>query len=83
MGYYFDWVNGKWQEKSRGRRRHPRFTAREALLPGLIDEIENGDSETKLYAGLLARSIVVWDEQLMRAFGKQVARVTGEKVPPD
>jgi hypothetical protein len=44
--------------------------------------MEQGSSETKLYAGLLAQAIVVQDFSLMREYGKQVTRLTGEKVPP-
>jgi hypothetical protein len=47
-----------------------------------MQEFELGSSETSLYAGLLARAIVVQDFSLMREYGKAVARLTGEKVPP-
>jgi hypothetical protein len=45
-------------------------------LAHLIDEIQRGGSEAKLYAGLLARTLLVNDPVLMDKFGKQVA-VTG------
>lgn len=81
MGFYYDWVNDRWQEKSTNGRRHRRIRAWRTLLPALVDEIENGDSEGKLYAGLLARHIVTNDEILMEDHGKRVAKLTGEKAP--
>jgi hypothetical protein len=82
MGYFYDWVNNRWADKA-GLEGHPRRKpAHETLLPELMKEIEPGSSETSLYAGLLARAIVVQDCGLMREYGKQVARLTGEKVPP-
>jgi hypothetical protein len=45
-----------------------------------MDEIEHGSSEVKLYAGLLARALILADPALMNAFGKRVARLSGERV---
>jgi hypothetical protein len=82
MGYYYDWVNRQWvsrnhaeptpvQRQQRARRR--------TLLDDLITDIEHGrNGEAYLYAGLLARTLVTTDEELMREFGKQVVRITGE-----
>lgn len=81
MGYFYDWINEKWEDKA-GHEGHPRKSAHQTLLPQLMKEIEQSSSETRLYAGLLARAIVVQDYGLMREYGKQVARATGEKVPP-
>jgi hypothetical protein len=39
--------------------------------------MREGDSETQLYAGLLARKLLVGDEEMMQAFGKQVAEMLG------
>jgi hypothetical protein len=81
MGYFYDWVNEKWEDKA-GHECHPRRkAAHQTLLPQLMKKIEQGSSETRLYAGLLVRAIVVQDFSLMREYGKQVARLTGEKVP--
>jgi hypothetical protein len=41
----------------------------------LLEEIERGDSEVKLYAGLLARKLVVGDEALMKEFGERIAKL--------
>jgi hypothetical protein len=79
MGYYFDWVNDEWLELTT-KRRHPRHAANKQLLPKLMEAIEKGDSDCKLYAGLLCRAIVCSDVLLMDEFGKQVAKLTGEKV---
>ena len=81
MGYYYDWINKRWQERIPTARPRPaRSVSRQTLLSGLIEEMHNGDSESKLYAGLLARVVVVGDEELMKTFGKQVACLTDPSV---
>jgi hypothetical protein len=83
MGFYYDWINGSWVDKQLAHEVTPRRrAAQQNLLPALFIEMEQGSSETRLYAGLLARAIVVQDYGLMREYGKAVARLTGEKVPP-
>jgi hypothetical protein len=83
MGFYYDWINSRWVDKQHAHEPTPRRrAAQQNLLPALLVEMEQGSSETRLYAGLLARAIVVQDYGLMREYGKQVARLTGEKVPP-
>jgi hypothetical protein len=77
MGYYYDWLERQWLP------RHPRALSpreqrqrdhRAQLLRHLLNELqEDGDSVSQLYAGLLARSLISGDEELMRAFGKEVA----------
>ena len=74
MGYYFNPIDETWVEKHKTpRNRQPRAVSRSRLLIALIEEIERGDSETKLYAGLLARKLVMDDEQLMQTFGEKLA----------
>ena len=51
--------------------------ARHTLLEALVEEMRQGDSETQLYAGLLARKLLVGDEEMMRVFGKEVAEMLG------
>jgi hypothetical protein len=72
-GYYYDWINQRWEPKPVKECRTQRFTAHKALLCALADEIQHGDSPAKLYASLLARVIVAGDARLMGKFGKQVA----------
>ena len=77
MGYYYDWLNSRWVEKSLTPPKQPRREIpRQDLLTALIEEMVEGDSETCLYAGLLARKLIVGNEVLMRQFGKKVARLT-------
>jgi hypothetical protein len=84
MGYYYDWINGKWIERERRdkptmgpsvRRRKRRRT----LIVELLTEIAEGNnSDAILYATMLARALVTTDEELMREYGKQVVAI-GDK----
>lgn len=77
MGYYYDWLNSRWVEKSSIPPKQPRRTIpRQTLLTALLEEMVKGDSETQLWAGLLARKLIVGDECLMKQFGKKVAMLT-------
>jgi len=73
MGYYYDWVNEKWQHRPGPVLPERRYRRRETLLRYLLAEINDGDSLTSLYAGLLARALVVLDEELMNEYGERVA----------
>jgi hypothetical protein len=80
MRYYWDHVAEKWQEttqsRSYTRERGMQLKRRSNLIADLIAEIEQGqDSVCKLYAQLLARSLVQSDELLMRDCGEQVAKL--------
>jgi len=74
--HYYDWINMRWVERTPGLQLRPR-RARHTLLEALVEEMREGDSETQLYAGLLARKLLVGDEEMMRAFGKEVAEMLG------
>ena len=76
MPHYYDWRHMRWVERTPGLRLRPR-RARHTLLEALVEEMREGDSETQLYAGLLARKLLVGDEEMMRAFGKEVAEMLG------
>jgi hypothetical protein len=85
MGFYFDWVDRKWVPKDHDARPTPaqrrQRERRRTLLGNLITEIEQGgNGVTCLYAGLLARTLVQADEELMQEYGKQVVHITDEKV---
>jgi hypothetical protein len=54
LGYYYDWINKRWLERTdKPPRRPSRLVPRPTLLNGLLEEMEKGDSQSKLYAGLL------------------------------
>jgi hypothetical protein len=81
MPYYYDWIDRKYIETKRSPQIEQPLTPRgaeraETLLPELIKEIETGDSEIKLYAGMLARRLVSTEYYLMRNFGEKVAKLT-------
>jgi hypothetical protein len=84
MPYFYDWINKRWQPYPKGSDPMcPKYTTRSfarrfTLLPQLIKEIETGEGEVKLYAGLLARAIVVSDidPTLMNEFGERIAELT-------
>jgi hypothetical protein len=71
MGYYFDWINQKWHEIPEKPSRNKRSPMNRKLLPLLVDEVAHGASEARLYAGLLARVLVVGDMDLMKQYGKE------------
>jgi hypothetical protein len=82
MPYHYNWINKCWDEHEQPLGCGP-YTVRSSarrfrLLPELIKEIETGDGPTKLYAGMLARHILVSDidAQLMDEFGKTIADLT-------
>lgn len=80
MGYYYDWIERKWltgeQVKPTAHQRRLRLRRR-TLLQELLTEIEQG-GDTGLYAGLLARTLVQTDEELMRQLGRQIADITAQ-----
>jgi hypothetical protein len=45
------------------------------LLADLCVELVEGDSAIQLYSGLLARTLICTDQDLMREFGEQVVKV--------
>ena len=49
---------------------------RRALLADLLVEMVEADSVIQLYAGLLARTLVCTDQDLMREFGEQVVKMS-------
>jgi hypothetical protein len=44
-----------------------------------FDMTQKNDRAAKLYATLLARSLIGTDEWLMKAYGEQIAKLTGER----
>ena len=85
MPHHYNWINKCWDEHEHSLGLGP-YTVRSSarrfrLLPELIKEIETGDGPTKLYAGMLARHILVSDidAQLMDEFGKTIADLTEGK----
>jgi hypothetical protein len=87
MPYYYDWVEGKWQESNRNRDRTPKqrraLSRRSNLIEELIREIELGDNSfAKLYAGLLARTLACTDENLCRQWGKPLEDISDPKLKP-
>ena len=82
MPSYYDWIDKCWIKDdlpSHLRARTLRSLMRRRLLPELIKEIETGNSEVRLYAGMLARRLVVGDFHLMDEFGERVAALTEGK----
>jgi hypothetical protein len=81
MGYYYDWIERRWEPR---RHRQLSITERQRqarrgqLLRGLLAEISRDDGVSQMYGGLLARHWIADDEELMRAFGKQVAALNHE-----
>jgi hypothetical protein len=83
MGYYYDWLDCRWlpldhhepgprQRRLRSRRKH--------LLRELITEInEGGDGVARLYAALLARTLVA-DQELMQEYGERIVELSSESV---
>jgi hypothetical protein len=58
-----------------------RSIPRRILLCALVEEIAEGDSVAKLYAALLARSLIHGDPELMHEFGQQIAGSTESRRP--
>ena len=81
MGYYFDWVNQKYHPIEHDREITPalqrKLVRRAQLVTALVTEIEKGgDQITRMYANLLARTLVCTDELLMREHGERVAKLS-------
>jgi hypothetical protein len=79
-GFFYDWLEKKWLPCQRSRaqvlspQEQNQRSRRARLLRDLLTEMQaGGDSVSRLYVGLLARSLLSADEELMRAFGKEVA----------
>jgi hypothetical protein len=76
-GFFYDWLRQCWIPRPLPRSRSPheqrQHHRRTRLLRDLLNEFQDGDSASQLYAALLARSLVSADEELMKAFGKEVA----------
>jgi hypothetical protein len=76
-GFYYDWLQQRWIPRPPPRPRSPheqrQHHRRTRLLRDLLNEFQDGDSASRLYAALLARTLVSADEDLMRAFGKEVS----------
>ena len=76
MGYYYDWVNEQWVEKPLVKPRPPsRVIPRRTLVSGLLEEMQKGDGEAKLYAGLLACKLTTDNADLMKEFGKRIVQL--------
>jgi hypothetical protein len=84
MGYYYDWLEGRWdpidhyRELTRQERRT--IERRRTVIEVLITEIaESDDSIIKLYAGLLARTLTATDELLIREYSKRLSEMCPKK----
>jgi hypothetical protein len=81
MGYYWHTLDRRWrpmdhsQPSPQLRRQRIR---RSKLMTDLFAEMQDGNSVTKLYAGLLARALIDADQELMREFGERVVECTSE-----
>jgi hypothetical protein len=80
MGYYYDWLEGRWDpidhDRELTRRQRLRIERRKILIEDLITEIEiSDDSIIKLYAGLLARTLTATDELLIREYSKRLSEM--------
>jgi hypothetical protein len=87
MGYYFDWINRRWVEKSQQRVQvDARLVHHHHLLKILLPEIERERGEIQLYASLLARVLVTNSaepqrEHFMELFGEKLANLTDPRPP--
>lgn len=86
MGYFYNHLEERWdpidheRKLTRGQKR--RIQRRGELIADLITEIERGKgSVTKLYAGLLARTLASTDEILLREYGQRLAEMTTPPQP--
>ena len=83
MGYFYDWVDRKWEPIDHDRKptvyQKRLLAERGRLIDNLIEEIERNDGVTGLYATLLARALVKTDEFLMRAHGERIAHLSPEQ----
>lgn len=73
MAYFWDAINEVWIKKPPRRALRQRRSGRRILLGELLEEIRLGDSECKLYAGLLATKLTRGDADLMAEFGGRLA----------
>lgn len=74
---FFDHFTQEWVEGPSVPTTHPRSVMpRQTLLNGLVEEIQRGDSECKLYAALLARKLIGNNHHLMAEFGRRIAALT-------
>jgi hypothetical protein len=80
MGYFYDWVDQRWQPLDHHRRltgvQRRQINRRRNVLADLLVEMIEGDSTTQLYAGLLARTLICADQDLMREFGERVVKLS-------
>jgi hypothetical protein len=80
--FYYDWLAQTWTPRPSTKRtaaQKSRCKLRHNLLSNLLVEIEHGgNGVARLYALLLARTLVATDEILMREFGKHVAEKDSE-----
>jgi hypothetical protein len=53
---------------------HLRLTSKWVLMRGLLEEMEKGNSLTKLYAGLLAQAMLAQDAKLRARYGAKLQR---------
>jgi hypothetical protein len=82
-GFYYDWLAQKWVPRRASTKptaaQKSRCKARHDLLKTLLVEIEEGgDGVARLYALLLARTLVAADETLMRDYGQRIAKKDSE-----
>jgi hypothetical protein len=80
MGYYYHWVDKRYQPLDHHRKltatQQRQLSRRRNLVADLLVEMAAGDSVVQLYAGLLARTLICTDQDLMREFGEQVVKLS-------
>jgi hypothetical protein len=84
MGYFYDWIDQKWQPIDHARKltvkQRRRLSRRKILMDDLLLEIDKGhDAITTLYGTLLLRTLAKTDELLMREYGEQIAKLAPER----
>jgi hypothetical protein len=79
-GYYYDWLDMRWAEKTTpvAAISWPHY---HRLVEELVEEMRRGDSESRLYAGLLARKLIAGRLDLMKKYGREVAELSGNRSP--
>jgi hypothetical protein len=77
---YYDWLNHRWRDKPRVVRNRFRDVHERLIVVLMSDAVQKGCSDVQLYGSLLARALVSLDPELMRRYGRHVARRSGEPI---
>jgi hypothetical protein len=77
---YYDWFDHKWRDRPRVIRNRLCEEQKRLIDVLFSNVVQNAGSAAQLYAGLLARTLVSLDPELMQRYGRYVARRTGEPI---